>query len=126
MASAQHLDPFDRAHGNRVDVDYLSRGPGIGTRQQGGDIATLAVDQYQGVPRANATQRGGAHALTLDRILALREVERRIQLRERLIQVDGTRLLQFRARDHIDRYSAGERRDVGTRRPQHHDRIERF
>jgi hypothetical protein len=80
-AVAQHLDPADREAGDEVHVD---RGAAAADRavdvEQRRDVAALAVDQHQGLVRAEAAQGRRAQRVGAVGDRRLREVERRDQL----------------------------------------------
>ena len=72
----------------------------------------------------DAAQRRRAHALPLHRVLALRKVERGMQLRQRLVDGDRAGLAQLFRRDDVDRRGAGQRRGVLSCRTQHDDCVD--
>ena len=105
-AILQHLDVIDRGHRDVVQVGRGAALEGAGQhRQVGGAVAPLAVDQHQGVVRAQAAQaRGERHG----RHVAAEGlgVERRQVLRQRLDQVGLAGARQRGGVEHLHRGSA--------------------
>jgi hypothetical protein len=127
-AVTQHFDLVERERREHGDVDAL-RTVGQTVAEEGDDrgtVATLAVDEDQGVVRRQSAQVGRAYqgGGVVDRDGA--DVERGHQHLECVEHVGGALVVDFFGVDDVDRHRRIGRRARGAAGTEHRDRLERF
>ena len=101
---AQHFDAIDGERWNQVHVDRSAAAADRAVDvQQRRDVASLAIDQDQGLIRAETAQRRRAQHIGAVGDRRLREVERRDQLIEDLVGFGKAGVVQALRGDDIDR-----------------------
>ena len=123
-AVAQHLDAADREARDQVEVDRRAAAADRAVDvEQRRNVAALAVDQDQGLVRAEAAQRGGPQRVGAVGDRGLREVERGDELVEDLVGLGLSRIGDRVGADHVDRDRAVGDGAVGAARAGDDDRL---
>ena len=122
-AVAKHLDAADREARDQVEIHggaaAADRAVDVEQRR---DVAALAVDQHQGLVRAEAAQGGGAQRVGAVGDRGLRKVERGDEVVEDLVGLGLSRIGDRVGADHIDRNRAVGHRPVQPARAGDDDR----